>query len=89
MSKTTVGSQSIVFKAKHVAETKEAINKQVGETDHNREREETGTTPEKENQVMKTPKAAAKNTAGNKSKLLKPGQIGGEVRGGRPSASSL
>ena len=90
VARTRVGSQSIIFKPGQVAETKETINRQAGEGENKREREETGNTPEKEDQAMKTPKTLAKKPGAIKSKLVKPGQIGGgEVRGGKTPASSL
>ena len=91
MTKTRVGSQSIVFKPGQVAESKDAIDRQTEESEKKRGREETGTTPEKEEQTMKTPKTVAKKSGAIKSKLVKPGQMaGGEVGGGKkPPASSL
>ena len=90
MAKTKVGSQSIVFKPGQVAESKDALDRQTGEDDKKRGREETGTTPDKEEQILKTPKHNVKTSGGSKSQLIRPGQIGGrEARGGKPSATSL
>ena len=89
-SKTKVGSQNIVFKPGQMAETKDAIDRQAGEAEKKRGREETGNTPEKEEHALKTPKTNSKNFGVTKSKLVKPGQIGGgEVRGRKPSTSGL
>ena len=88
VSKTKVGAQNIVFKPGQVAETKEAIDRQAEEAEKKRGREETGNTPEKEEQPIKTPKTSAKASGGSRSKLVKPGQLGGgEVRGRKPPAS--
>ena len=89
VERTKVGSQSIVFKPGQVAETKDAINKQAGDGENKRRREETGNTPEKEEQALKTPKTVANKSVAIKSKLVKPGQIGCEARGGKTPASSL
>ena len=90
VTKTKVGSQNIVFKPGQVAETKEAIDRQTDEAEKKRGREETGNTPDKEEQTLKTPKTNAKTSGGFKSKLVKPGQMGGgEVRGKKPPASCL
>ena len=88
-AKTRVGSQSIVFKPGQVAESKDAIDRQTEEDERKRGRDETGNTPDKEEQILKTPKTSAKAAGGTKSKLVKPGQIGGEVRGKKPSAPNL
>ena len=61
VARTKVGSQSIVFKPGQVAETKDAINKEAGDGENKRRREETGNRPEKEEQALKTPKTVANN----------------------------
>ena len=89
VTKARVGSQSIVFKPGQVAEKKDAIDRKRDESEKKRGREETGTTPEKEEQTVKTPKTVAKISKASKSKLVKPGQIQAcEVRGEKPPTST-
>ena len=67
MAKTKVGVQSIAFKPGQVAESKDAIDRQMGEDENKRKRDETDNPPDKEGQILKTAKTNNKTSGGTKS----------------------
>ena len=58
-----------------MAESKDAIDRQMREDEKTRGREETGNISDKKEQILKTPKTNTNISRGTKSKLAKTGAL--------------